>query len=42
MARRPRDQRGAIIPMVAMLLVVLIPSSAMAVDLGMQLSLIHI
>src|SRR3954470_12714160 len=31
-----RDERGAIIPMVAMLLVVLIPSSAMAVDLGMQ------
>lgn len=36
MARSRRDERGAIIPMVAMLLVVLIPSSAMAVDLGMQ------
>lgn len=36
MARGPRDERGAIIPMVAMLLAVLIPSSAMAVDLGMQ------
>jgi uncharacterized membrane protein len=34
--RRSRDDRGAIIPMVAMLLVVLVPSSAMAVDLGMQ------
>ena len=34
--RRRRDERGAIIPMVAMLLVVLVPSSAMAVDLGMQ------
>lgn len=34
--RRPRDERGAIIPMVAMLLAVLIPSTAMAVDLGMQ------
>jgi uncharacterized membrane protein len=31
-----RDDRGAIIPMVAMLLVVLIPSTAIAVDLGMQ------
>jgi uncharacterized membrane protein len=29
-------ERGAIIPMVALLLVVLIPSAAMAVDLGMQ------
>ena len=28
--------RGAIIPMMAMLLVVLIPSTAIAVDLGMQ------
>ena len=34
--RRSRDEQGAIIPMVAMLLVVLIPSSALAVDLGMQ------
>jgi uncharacterized membrane protein len=34
--RRHREERGAIIPMVAMLLVVLVPSSAMAVDLGMQ------
>ncbi len=33
---RRRDERGAVIPMVALLLVVLIPSSAMAVDLGMQ------
>ena len=33
---RRRDERGAIIPMVALLLVVLVPSSAMAVDLGMQ------
>jgi len=32
----PRGDRGAIIPMVAMLLVVLIPSTALAVDLGMQ------
>ncbi|GAB3266730.1 pilus assembly protein TadG-related protein [Nocardioides dilutus] len=31
-----RDERGAIIPMMAMLLVVLIPSTAIAVDLGMQ------
>ena len=31
-----RGERGAIIPMVAMLLVVLIPSTALAVDLGMQ------
>lgn len=31
-----RGDRGAIIPMVAMLLAVLIPSSALAVDLGMQ------
>ena len=31
-----REDRGAIIPMVAMLLVVLIPSTAIAVDLGMQ------
>jgi uncharacterized membrane protein len=30
------DERGAIIPMMAMLLAVLIPSTAMAVDLGMQ------
>ena len=36
MRRRMRDERGAIIPMVALLLVVLVPSSAMAVDLGMQ------
>lgn len=35
-ARRGREERGAIIPMVAMLLAVLIPSTAMAVDLGMQ------
>lgn len=34
--RRGRDERGAVIPMVALLLVVLVPSSAMAVDLGMQ------
>ena len=34
--RRRRDERGAIIPMMAMLLVVLIPSTAIAVDLGMQ------
>ncbi len=33
---KQRDERGAIIPAVALLLVVLIPSSAMAVDLGMQ------
>ncbi len=33
---RPRDERGAIIPVVALLLAVLVPSSAMAVDLGMQ------
>ena len=33
---RRRDERGAIIPMVALLLAVLVPSSAMAVDLGMQ------
>jgi uncharacterized membrane protein len=31
-----RGERGAIIPMVAVLLVVLIPSTAIAVDLGMQ------
>jgi uncharacterized membrane protein len=31
-----RGERGAIIPMMAMLLVVLIPSTAIAVDLGMQ------
>ena len=35
-SRSRRDERGAIIPMVAMLLVVLIPSTAIAVDLGMQ------
>jgi hypothetical protein len=34
--RRRHDERGAILPMVAMLLAVLIPSTAMAVDLGMQ------
>jgi len=34
--RRDRDERGAIIPMVALLLAVLVPSSAIAVDLGMQ------
>ena len=34
--RRHPDERGAIIPMMAMLLVVLIPSTAIAVDLGMQ------
>lgn len=34
--RRARDQRGAILPMVALLLAVLVPSSAIAVDLGMQ------
>lgn len=34
--RRQRDERGAIIPMVAMLLAVLIPSTALAVDVGMQ------
>src|SRR3954470_17895235 len=33
---RRRGERGAITPMVGMLLVVLVPSSAMAVDLGMQ------
>jgi uncharacterized membrane protein len=33
---RRRSERGAITPMVGMLLVVLVPSSAMAVDLGMQ------
>jgi uncharacterized membrane protein len=33
---RRREERGAIIPVVALLLVVLVPSSAMAVDLGMQ------
>jgi uncharacterized membrane protein len=33
---RRRDERGAIIPVVGLLLVVLVPSSAMAVDLGMQ------
>lgn len=31
-----RSERGALIPMVAMLLAVLIPSTALAVDLGMQ------
>lgn len=30
-----RDERGAIIPMVALVLVVLVPSAAIAVDLGM-------
>src|SRR3954465_6057601 len=33
---RRRGERGAITPMVGMLLVVLVPSSALAVDLGMQ------
>lgn len=36
MRGRRRDERGAIIPMVALLLVVLIPSASLAVDLGMQ------
>jgi uncharacterized membrane protein len=34
--RRPREERGAVLPIVGLLLVVLVPSSAMAVDLGMQ------
>jgi uncharacterized membrane protein len=38
MSPRPpaRGERGAVVPMMAMLLVVLIPSTAIAVDLGMQ------
>jgi len=36
MRRRRRSERGALIPTVGLLLTVLLPSSAMAVDLGMQ------
>lgn len=36
MRRWVRDERGALIPMVGVLLAVLVPSSAIAVDLGMQ------